>query len=291
MALKRKKTREQNLPVANETGIRKAPNMKKRSAFQMKMLDRLNAGKFRMLNESMYTTTGAQAKAMMQKNPDLFRIYHDGYARQVQKWPANPLDVIIRFLKRQKKGLNVADLGCGEARLAKELPQHDVKSFDLVAANDRVIECDIANVPLSSGSVQVVVFCLSLMGTNYADFLIEARRILVPNGLLLIAEVASRFESHDPSEFAEGVKALGFRQEKDHPVVREAISPVDNNSKRRKKSKKKKTQDPSHETQSEETKAFFVRFAFKKVQIGKAQEPSNESKALPPLLSCQYKKR
>lgn len=86
----------------------------------------------------------------------------------------------------------VADFGCGEARLATAVPQKTVYSFDLVALNDRVTACDMAHTNLPSASVDVAVFCLSLMGTNYPDFLKEARRVLTDKGHLLIAEVLTR---------------------------------------------------------------------------------------------------
>ena len=81
----------------------------------------------------------------------------------------------------------VADLGCGEARLARSVP-NTVHSFDLVAANERVTVADIAHTPLEAASVDVVVFCLSLMGTNIRDFVFEAARILKVEGTLKIAE-------------------------------------------------------------------------------------------------------
>lgn len=71
----------------------------------------------------------------------------------------------------------MADFGCGEARLAKTIPQK-CYSFDLVAANDSVIACNMAHTPLSDDSVNIAVFCLSLMGTNLKDFLLEANRVL-----------------------------------------------------------------------------------------------------------------
>lgn len=69
-------------------------------------------------------------------------------------------------------------MGCGEASLAQRVPQSHVRSIDLVAANDRVTACDMAHTTLAAASVDVVVFCLSLMGTNLKDFMIEANRIL-----------------------------------------------------------------------------------------------------------------
>ena len=51
--------------------------------------------------------------------------------------------------------------------------------------------------------MDVVVFCLALMGTDYPRFLKEATRVLRPGGKLWIAEVRSRFvigskESFEP---------------------------------------------------------------------------------------------
>ena len=74
----------------------------------------------------------------------------------------------------------VADMGCGEAVLAQSVPQTCVHSLDLVAANPQVTPCDMAYTPLGVASVDAVVFCLSLMGTNLKDFMIEANRILKP---------------------------------------------------------------------------------------------------------------
>jgi len=118
----------------------------------------------------------------------------------------------------------VADFGCGDAALAEKLLElkHEgvcpfrVHSFDLVAKSPLVTACDMANVPLAQNSVDVAVFCLSLMGTNLADFVREAYRVLKPKGLLKIAEVRSRFESTGTSKtdefqiFVDVLEKLGF---------------------------------------------------------------------------------
>ena len=65
-----------------------------------------------------------------------------------------------------------------------------VHSFDLVADSARgIVACNIANVPLGDSSIDVAVFCLSLMGTDYHKFVREAHRVLKPGGLLVVAEV------------------------------------------------------------------------------------------------------
>jgi ribosomal RNA-processing protein 8 len=69
-----------------------------------------------------------------------------------------------------------------------------------VAASNLVTACDMASVPLKSKTVDMAVFCLSLMGTNLADFLNEAHCVLKDVGILKIAEVRSRFESTDKKD-------------------------------------------------------------------------------------------
>ncbi|XP_016423840.1 ribosomal RNA-processing protein 8-like isoform X2 [Sinocyclocheilus rhinocerous] len=67
----------------------------------------------------------------------------------------------------------------------------------------------MAKVPLCDSTVDIAVFCLSLMGTNLGEFLAEANRVLVMGGLLKIAEVASRFEN--VRLFIDALSSLGFK--------------------------------------------------------------------------------
>lgn len=101
----------------------------------------------------------------------------------------------------------VADFGCGDCKIARNV-KNKVHSFDLAAVCELVTVCDMAKVsgflsclliwpatlsnceeirhtrsslvqvPLGDASVDIAVFCLSLMGTNLADFLAEANRVL-----------------------------------------------------------------------------------------------------------------
>lgn len=82
-------------------------------------------------------------------------------------------------------------------------------SLDLVANKPEVTACDMAKTPLQSQTVNVAVFCLSLMGTNLRDFLVEANRVLKTGGTLKVAEVKSRFENVD--EFLQHVQSCGFQ--------------------------------------------------------------------------------
>lgn len=119
----------------------------------------------------------------------------------------------VSWLKSQPASLIVADLGCGDAALSARVAQK-VYNFDLVASVPNVAACNMAKLPLEEASVDVAVFCLSLMGTDYGSFLREAARILRPNGFLWISEVQSRFiDEHGASvldDFIAGVEGLGF---------------------------------------------------------------------------------
>lgn len=99
-----------------------------------------------------------------------------------------------------KKGTVIADLGCGDAGLARALVPKGkvVLSYDLVGDGEGavgegwVVRADfLTHVPLpgrpggsavakkaASEVVDVVVCCLSLMGTNWIGGIYEAARIL-----------------------------------------------------------------------------------------------------------------
>jgi ribosomal RNA-processing protein 8 len=75
-----------------------------------------------------------------------------------------------------------------------------VRSYDLIATKPCVIVADIAHLPLKSNTQDYAVFCLSLMGTNYIEFILEADRVLKSGGRLIIAEVESRCKYWDRFE-------------------------------------------------------------------------------------------
>ncbi|KFG41052.1 methyltransferase domain-containing protein, partial [Toxoplasma gondii FOU] len=134
--------------------------------------------------------------------------YHEGYRLQVAQWPSNPLTHIKAWVRTLPASWIIADLGCGDADLAKSFPERKILSFDLVAACPEVTACNVAHLPLENETVHAAVFCLSLMGRDWPSFLQEAHRILKPGGLLKIAEVISRLQ--DESAFIRGVEGIGF---------------------------------------------------------------------------------
>eukprot|EP01006_Ploeotia_vitrea_P048429 TRINITY_DN67234_c6_g15_i1.p1 TRINITY_DN67234_c6_g15~~TRINITY_DN67234_c6_g15_i1.p1 ORF type:complete len:329 (+),score=174.76 TRINITY_DN67234_c6_g15_i1:56-1042(+) len=249
---------------SSETMVKKK---KKRhmSELQQSMQAKLSGAQFRWLNERLYTCTGSEALKMFQEDPAHFAAYHRGFRSQASKWPFNPNDEFIAFLRARPK-LVVGDFGCGDAKIQQSVP-NKVHSFDLVAANEHVIACDMANVPLGDRCLDVAVFSLSLMGTDYDKFLREAHRTLKVGGQLKVAEVESRFESHaGQRQFVDAVCSLGFRV-----------------------------------TKHKQYGKMFVMFDFVKVPKGKTHKKKKNNKqggsaaastnAFPILKSTRYKKR
>ena len=181
------------------------------SALQATFKKKLEGAKFRMINEVLYTSRGEKSFETFKKDPALFDIYHEGFREQASHWPDNPLSIIINWLKTKHPKAVIADLGAGDAELSQSLP-NTVHSFDLVSKNNHVVAADIANLPLADCTVDIAVFCLSLMGTNIGDFLREAYRILKTKGILKIAEVRSRFEGEADGmkKFLRVLKRAGF---------------------------------------------------------------------------------
>lgn len=170
--------------------------------------DRLKSAQFRFINEKMYTTTGKESMQLFKSDPNAFEIYHDGFQAQVNKWPVNPVDVLISEISNKPKTLKIADFGCGNAKIAQAFLDRQIYSFDLMSLNSYVTACDMANVPLATESVDIAIFCLALMGKNLNDYLCEAHRILKMRGQLKIAEVISRMV--DPDKFIDDLKKFGF---------------------------------------------------------------------------------
>nr|XP_033805391.1 ribosomal RNA-processing protein 8 isoform X2 [Geotrypetes seraphini] len=149
------------------------------AALRSRMEERLKTARFRCINQQLYTSSSQEAQRLFQQDPEAFQIYHYGFSAQLQRWPQNPTDEIIKYLRNRPASLVVADFGCGDCKIALSV-RNTVHSFDLVALNDLVTVCDMAKVPLQDESVDIAVFCLALMGTNLREFLEEANRVLKP---------------------------------------------------------------------------------------------------------------
>jgi ribosomal RNA-processing protein 8 len=216
----------------------------KLTKLQSDMRQKLISSRFRHLNEALYTKPSSTSLHLFEQNPEFFAEYHEGFRRQVEAWPENPLEGFLDWIRcrggnddrrsgsqhprkrihrgseavvdatsnieplprNQRTGIcTIADLGCGKGQLAASLLEPPpnpplakrkrlvIRSYDLASTSPHVTACDIRELPLQDGSVDVAIFCLALMGTNWIEFIEEAYRVLRWKGECWISEVGSRF--------------------------------------------------------------------------------------------------
>ena len=218
-------TSTENVSSVKSALVAPPPTTATLTPLQQAMRQKLISSRFRHLNETLYTTDSSKAVELFNANPELFDEYHAGFSRQVKEsWPSNPVDGYIQAIRRRgavpvpKRGkplpnkalplprrpngvCNIADLGCGDAAIARNLTPSAKKlnlklnSYDLQAPHPLITKADISKLPVEDGSMDVAIFCLSLMGTNWVSFVEEAWRVLRSDGKgeCWVSEVKSRF--------------------------------------------------------------------------------------------------
>jgi hypothetical protein len=146
----------------------------------------------------------------MQENPEELIDYLRKLGQERKKWTLDPLEVIISRIKKMSDTWQIGDFGCGEAKIMETFGADRVHSFDHVALKDKVTACDMKQTALKDGSLSIIVFCLSLMSKNWANYIVEARRCLGMQGSLIIAETTKSLISGRLVSLREVIKANGF---------------------------------------------------------------------------------
>lgn len=152
-------------------------------------------GDFTKLNNRINNELSETTNQIMRDNPEEWEEYHRQYRETRKTWTKIPYEEIIKRIKEFSSRWQIADFGCGEAKIMEAIGSNRVHSFDHVAINDKVIPCNMKAVPLNDGDLDIAVFSLSLMGRNWHDYIVEAKRCLVKNGYLLIAETTKSLKS------------------------------------------------------------------------------------------------
>jgi ribosomal RNA-processing protein 8 len=150
-----------------------------------------------------------------------------GKGQDKQDAETAPPDPSIKPLPRNMKfHSTIADLGCGTASLSSRLQPHlrtlnmSIHSFDLSKPADPataplVTVSDISALPLPDGLIDVAIFCLALMGTNWLDFVDEAWRVLRWRGELWVSEIKSRFGRVERKRGAPPINSVGSLRKPD----------------------------------------------------------------------------
>ncbi|KAF2864426.1 hypothetical protein K470DRAFT_207234, partial [Piedraia hortae CBS 480.64] len=223
------------------TTVQNLPPVQNLTPLQQSMHQKLISARFRHLNQTLYTTPSTTSLSLFTSNPQIYNDYHTGFRQQVALWPENPVDIYIHTLSnlRKPRGRDVviADLGCGDARIAAAMAEKKgvkVLSYDLVASAPGVIQADISSLPLPGGSVDLCIFCLALMGTNWVSFVEEANKVLRMKGEVWVAEIKSRFArrgrgrvEHSVGKKRKTTKGDDDDDDDDEEVLRTEVDGVD----------------------------------------------------------------
>jgi superfamily II DNA or RNA helicase len=169
---------------------------------------RKELGDFSELNKKWSVSNSKTIQERLKKDKSEWEYYHTLYREKRKEWNEIPYVEISKKLKGREDWL-IADLGCGENLLSKEI-NNKVLSFDYVGIDDSVTECDISNLPLKDNEVDVSVFSLSLMGSNYNDYLKEGYRILKPYGNMFIVEPKKKWENNSDKLISQ-LESIGMK--------------------------------------------------------------------------------
>jgi superfamily II DNA or RNA helicase len=157
-------------------------------------------GDFTRLNNQINNENSETTHNRMLSDPREWEEYHRQYREARKGWVIIPYDEIIKrikqlFTSRMLARLQIGDFGCGEAKIMEAFGSERVYSFDHIAINNKVTACDMKNTGLPDDVLDVVVFSLSLMGRNWSDYIMEAKRCLAINGYLLIVETTKSLKT------------------------------------------------------------------------------------------------
>jgi ubiquinone/menaquinone biosynthesis C-methylase UbiE len=144
---------------------------------------------------------------LFKNKPNLWNEYHNELQKSENLFNADsqeqiPYKRIIRYLNNIKlrRNINIADLGCGMNRIYEALKNNDkftFYSYDHVPKNDKVIQADISKLPLEDNTMDIVILCLAMWGSNCHNYLDEVNRVLDYRGELLIIEPTNRWIDKD----------------------------------------------------------------------------------------------
>ena len=165
-------------------------------------------GDFSEINKIWSITKSDNTHERLSRDPSEWYYYHTLYSEKRKAWLEIPYVEIAKKINVRPDWV-VGDFGCGENLLSKEIT-NKVHSFDHVAIDDSVYACDIKNVPIEDDILDVAVFSLSLMGSNYTDYFKEAYRTLKTYGNIFVCEPASKWEGRE-DELKAYIESTGFK--------------------------------------------------------------------------------
>lgn len=143
-------------------------------------------------------------------DPSEWYQYHKLRREAMKEWPEIPYEYIASKIKNKRH--IVGDFGCGENQMRKFIPENTVYGFDHVAADDTVIACNMANVPMEDESLDIAVFSLSISwgSTFHEEYIKEAYRLLSYGGVIYIAEPTKAYTEDEKKSLIKMLEDNGF---------------------------------------------------------------------------------
>ena len=159
------------------------------------------------LHKKYKTMSSQNLNKQFNDNKEEWKKYHEISKLNEQSFPEEdiPRNRIIKKLETfgGKRKKEVVDLGCGHGEISQYFKDNNrfvFQNFDHVAFNDTIISKDIKNTELDDTSVDIVIMCLSMWGSNCKDYLKEAYRILDIGGTLYIVEPYKRWNDYEENK-------------------------------------------------------------------------------------------
>jgi len=156
------------------------------------------------LHQRYKTMNSQNLNIEFKENPDLWKKYHEISEKNEESFPTEgiPRNRIIQELTKikTKRTKQVVDMGCGKGQISdhfKNDARFNFMNYDHISENERVISCDISNLPLEEDSVDICILSFAMWGSNCRDYIKEASRILESNGQLYIIEPTKRWSEKD----------------------------------------------------------------------------------------------
>jgi len=177
-----------------------------------------------LLHQEYKSMTSNNLNKKFKENPELWYKYHELSDLNWQSFNESdiPRNRIINELNKicKQRTIEVVDMGCGKADIAKHFnttsntntkKRFEFLNYDHISCNNDIISCDISNLPLESNSKEICILCMAMWGSNCAEYIKEALRILETNGKLFIIEPSKRWMHKEGIEKIEGTEGLRLK--------------------------------------------------------------------------------
>jgi superfamily II DNA or RNA helicase len=153
-------------------------------------------------------------------NPEEFTNYHKCRDKNLEtfKEGEKPHEIVCKLLDvfKTKKQKTVVDMGCGLAKIANHFAcdkRFKFINYDHVSVAQNIEVCDISSMPLDDDTVDICIMCFALWGSNCADYIKEAYRVLETQGSLYLIDSTKRWSDKNIHGYIEeGVEGQKLKE-------------------------------------------------------------------------------